>query len=103
MRRDFSTGQFEEISPLTRDDAARLLDILNQDVALTTATGCETIFRLDFNTAGGNQEFEFMCSENKNAAQIFWQELEGTAPVFGQIIGSYLVGGPIPSLPTAAP
>ncbi len=103
MRRDFTTNKFEEFSLLVEADAARLLDLFNQDVSLIAATVCTTVFRLDFHTPDGTVEIEFMCSDNKNAAQVFWQGLEGTAPVIGQIIGPYFTGGPIPSLPTASP
>jgi hypothetical protein len=103
MRRNFTTDQFEEVDPLTGTDAARLADIFNQDVSLIAATECKTVFRLDFHTPDGTQEIEFMCSDNKNAAQVFWQGMEGRAPVIGRIIGPYFVGGPIPALPTASP
>ena len=103
MRRNFTTDQFEEVSLLTPTDAGRLAAIFDGDVSLSTATECTTVFRLDFHTQDGVQEIEFMCSDDKNAAQIFWQGLEGTAPVIGRIIGPYLTGGPIPTLPTASP
>ena len=103
MRRNFTTDQFEEVSPLADSDAGRLANILNSDVALSAATDCATVFRLDFHTSEGDREIEFMCSDDKNAGHVFWNGLEGRAPVIGRIIGPYLTGGPIPSLPTASP
>ena len=97
------TVQFEEVGPLSDSDAGRLANIFNSDVALSPATDCATVFRLDFHTSEGDSEIEFMCSDDKNAAQVFWNGLEGRAPVVGRIIGPYLTGGPIPSLPTASP
>lgn len=103
MRRNFANDQFEEVDPLTQQDAGHLVDIFYNDVSLIPATECVTVFRLDFVTETGTAEIEFMCAEDKNAAQIFWQGMEGRAPVIGQIIGPYFTGGPIPTLPTATP
>ena len=107
MRRDFSTDQFEKITPMTQDELALLIEILDRDIPLSESINCETVFRLDFETPGGTQSMEWLCSEDKNLAtgtQDFWNAMTGTVPVqVGQIIGPYLTGGPIPSLPTAAP
>lgn len=102
MRRNFTTDQFEEVSRLATTDAGRLTSIFYSDVALSIATDCVTVFRLDFHTSEGDNEIEFMCSDDKNAAQVFWNGLEGSAPPIGRIIGPYLTGGPIPILPTAS-
>ena len=107
MRRDFSTGQFEKITPLTQDELARLIDIFDRDVPLAESINCKTVFRLDFETPGGVQGIEWLCEEDKNLAtgsQDFWDAMTATVPVqVGQIIGPYLTGGPIPTLPTASP
>lgn len=103
MRRDFSTDSFEPRRDLFPDDAARIATILSQDVSLTSATPCTTVFRLDFVTQEGTSEFEFICEDNYSAFDLYWNGLHGTAPIFGDIIGPYLTGDPIPSLPTATP
>ncbi len=103
MRRDFSTDTFEVRREMTSEDMNRVIDIFNQDVALTNPPGCTTIFRLDFVVDGGISEIEFICQENYKAFDVFWDDLGGFAPILGNIIGPYLTGDPIPSLPTTTP
>ena len=106
MRRDFSTDLFEKITPMTQDELARLIDIFDRDVSLAESINCKTVFRLDFETPGGVQAIEWLCSEDKNLAmgiQDFWNAMTGTTPVqVGEVIGPYLLG-PLPTLPTATP
>jgi hypothetical protein len=99
MRRDFDTDQFNEVKPMTAGDHDRLVAIFDLDTQLSDPNGCVTVFRLDFSTPSGVQEIEFMCADDKNGFHVFWQEMQGTAPVIGRIIGPYLTGGPIPTLP----
>ncbi len=103
MRRDFSTDTFEVRRELTAEDAGRVANILNQDVALVPADTCTTIFRIDFVTQTGTAEIEFICQDDYKAFDVYWNGLHGNAPVFGYIIGPYLTGNPIPTLPTATP
>ena len=106
MRKDFSTGQFETVNLMTQVDLDRLIDILDRDIPLSVPIGCETVFRLDFQTPDGLQSIEWLCSEDKNLAmgmQDFWNAMTGTTPVqVGEVIGPYLLG-PLPTLPTATP
>ena len=99
--------QFKEISPMTAEEIARLVDIFDRDIPLAGPISCETVFRLDFETPDGIQSIEWLCEEEKNlatGAQGFWVGMTGTVPVqVGEIIGTYLVGGPIPTLPTSTP
>jgi len=107
MRRIFPTDQFETVNPMSQADLDRLIDIFDRDIPLSVTIGCETAFRLDFQTPGGIESIEWLCSEDKNittGTQDFWNAMTGTAPVqVGEIIGPYLVGAPIPTLPTATP
>lgn len=103
MRRDFSTNTFEVRREMTPLDMARVIAIFNQDAAISFGTPCTTIFRLDFETGRGTSEIEFICEENYKAFDIYWNGLHGSAPILGNIIGPYLTGDPIPTLPTATP
>ena len=107
MRRDFSTGQFTKIDPLSQDDLIRLIDVLDRDIPLSDPINCDTVFRLDFETRSGVQSIEWLCSEDKNLAtgtQDFWNAMTGTVPVqVGQIIGPYLTGGVPPEPPGFRP
>ncbi len=103
MRRDFSTGNFEVNREMTADDMERVIALFNQDSGISYVAPCTTIFRLDFVTSNGTREIEFICEENYKAFDIYWNELHGTAPILGYIIGSYLTGNPIPQLPTETP
>jgi hypothetical protein len=103
MRRDFSTDTFEVRREMTPEDMDRLVDILRQTAILSSDASCTTIFRLDFLTSIGTTEVEFICEENYKAFDIYWDGLHGHAPIIGYIIGPYLTGDPIPTLPTATP
>ncbi len=103
MRRDFSIDEFVVRREMTEDDMRLLISIFDLDTDLSPATPCNTIFRLDFETPGGKTEIEFICEENYKAFDVFWNGLQGNAAIVGKIIGPYLTGDPIPSLPTAAP
>jgi hypothetical protein len=103
MRRDFSTGKFEVNREMTTDDMARVIALFNQYSGISYVAPCTTIFRLDFATSDGTREIEFICEENYKAFDIYWNELHGTAPILGYIIGPYLTGNPIPQLPTETP
>jgi hypothetical protein len=103
MRRNPSTGQFEEKSKMNNNDREKLISIFDLDTTLSNPRNCNTIFRLDFVTADGIEEIEFMCEDNYKAAEIFWRNLMGSGPVVGKIVGPYLTGAPIPVIPTAKP
>jgi len=103
MRRDFSTGNFEVRREMTPEDMARVITLFNQESGISYAPPCTTIFRLDFVTSDGTSGIEFICEENYKAFDIYWNELHGTAPILGYIIGPYLTGDPIPQLPTETP
>jgi hypothetical protein len=102
MRRDFSTGNFEFRSEMTREDMSRVIALFNQASAITYAPLCTTVFRLDFVTSNGSHEIEFICEEDYKAFDVYWNDLHGTAPALGYIIGPYLTGDPVPQLPTAS-
>ena len=107
MRRDFSTGQFEKIDPMTQDELIRLIDIFDRDIPLSDTINCETVFRLDFETPSGLQSIEWLCEEDKNLAtgtQGFWIGMTGTVPVqVGDLVGPYLTGGQPPEPPGFRP
>ena len=103
MRRDTDTGEFVARRDMSKADTVLLANIFDVDTNLPTAQTCNTIFRLDFETPQGDVEVEFICEENYKAFDVFWNGMQGTAPVIGNIIGPYLTGDPIPSLPTATP
>ena len=64
---------------------------------------CKTVFRFDFVTPGGTEEVEFICEEDYTSFNVVWRGMMGSAPIVGEIIGPYLVGRTIPTLPTASP
>lgn len=103
MRRDSDTGNFVVRREMSLVDATLLANILDLDTNLPPAQTCNTIFRLDFETPKGDVEIEFICEDNYKAFDVFWNGMQGTAAVIGNIIGPYLTGDPIPSLPTATP
>ncbi len=103
MRRDTDTGEFVVRREMSKADMALLANILDLDTNLPAAQPCNTIFRLDFEIPDGDVEIEFICEENYKTFDIFWNGMQGTALVIGNIIGPYLTGDPIPSLPTATP
>ena len=68
----------------------------------------DNIIALDALTYAGNKsnlkdQIEFICPENKDALfgnQKFWNEMQAIAPKeLGKIVGDYLIGQPIPTLP----
>jgi hypothetical protein len=99
MRRDFDTNNFEVRREMTAEDAGRVADLLNQDVILNLAAPCETVFRIDFTTQSGVSEVEFICSDDYKAFDVYWNGFHGTAPALGYIVGPYLTGDPVPTLP----
>jgi hypothetical protein len=103
MRRDFEIDEFVVRREMMEDDMRLLISIFDLDTDLAPETPCNTIFRLDFETPSGVTEIEFICEENYKAFDVFWNNLQGNALIVGKIIGPYLTGDPIPSLPTAAP
>lgn len=103
MRRDFSTGEFEVRREMTAHDMARVIDIFAQDSRISFADPCTSVFRLDFETPRGTSQIEVICEDDYSAFDIYWNNLHGTAPILGEIIGPYLTGDPIPTLPTATP
>ncbi|MBN4064378.1 hypothetical protein JYU04_01430 [Dehalococcoides mccartyi] len=103
MRRDFTTNIFEVRREMTPEDMARVIELFSQESQISFAQPCETVFRLDFETSQGTSMIEFICSEDYKAFDIYWNELHGTAPILGYIIGPYLTGNPIPTLPTETP
>ena len=103
MRRDTDTGNFVVRQEMSEADATLLANILDLDTNLQVDQQCNTIFRLDFETPRGDVEIQFICEENYKAFDVFWNGMQGTAHVIGNIIGPYLTGDPIPSLPTAIP
>ena len=88
---------------MSPEDHAALIDIFDIETDLPTATNCNTIFKLDFDTPGRASEIEFICEKNYKAFDLFWNGLQAKAPVIGRIIGPYLTGNPIPTLPKASP
>jgi hypothetical protein len=103
MRRDFSTDKFEVRREMTQEDVEKVVDLFDQNVILDLAAPCQTVFRLDFETQSGTSEVEFICSEDYTRFDIYWDGFHGSAPILGEIIGPYLTGDPIPTLPTATP
>ena len=103
MRRDFSTGNFEVRREMTPADMERVIALFDQNSGISYNPPCTTVFRLDFVTNEGTSEIEVVCEENYQAFDIYWNELHGTAPALGYIIGPYLTGDPIPQLPTETP
>jgi|LWDU01.1.fsa_nt_gi hypothetical protein len=103
MRRDSDTGNFVVRRVMTEADMQRLIDIFDLETDLSPAPGCDSVFRLDFVTRSGSSEVEFICAEDYSAFDIFWNGLHGYAPIIGYIIGPYLIGDPVPTLPTATP
>jgi len=99
MRRDFSTGNFEVRREITSEDTERVVAIFSQSSGISYAPPCKSVFRLDFETSSGTTEIEFICSENYEDFDIYWNDLHGTAPILGYIIGPYLTGDPIPTFP----
>ena len=103
MRRNFSTDQFEMDSAITRDDLDRLIAVFDFATTLSEPMACKTVFRFDFVTPGGTEEVEFICEEDYTSFNVVWRGMMGSAPIVGEIIGPYLVGRTIPTLPTASP
>jgi hypothetical protein len=103
LRRNFSSGKFEVLKPLTSEDHDFLIDIFDVETNLTTATTCNTIFKLDFDAPGRGNEIEFICEKDYKAFDLFWSGMQAKAPVVGRIIGPYLTGNPIPTLPKSTP
>ena len=103
VRKKFSTGKIEIQKDLSPEDHAALIDIFDIETDLPTATNCNSIFKLDFDTPGRASEIEFICEKNYKAFDLFWNGLQGKAPVVGRIIGPYLTGNPIPTLPKVSP
>ena len=102
MRRDFDTGNFEVRREMTHEDTERVIAIFGQSSGISYAPPCESVFRLDFETSSGKSVIEFICADNYEAFDIYWNELHGTAPILGYIIGPYLTGDPVPTLPDNA-
>ncbi len=103
LRKKISSGKFEVQKALTPEDHTALINIFDIETDLPTATNCNTIFKLDFDTPGRASEIEFICEKNYKAFDLFWNGLQAKAPVVGRIIGPYLTGNPIPTLPKASP
>jgi hypothetical protein len=103
MRRDSNTGEFVVRRVMTETDMHRLIDIFDLETDIAPAPACDSVFRLDFVTRSGSSEVEFICAEDYSAFDIFWNGLHGYAPIVGYIIGPYLTGDPVPTLPTATP
>lgn len=103
MRRNFSTDQFEMDSAITRDDLDRLIAVFDFATTLSEPMACKTVFRFDFVTLGGTEEVEFICEEDYTSFNVVWRGMMGSAPIVGEIIGPYLAGRTIPTLPTASP
>ena len=103
MRRNFTTNTFEFIGQITPEDKAKVIEIFDQPASISEAPSCETVFRLDFETNEGKQEIEFICANDYQSFDIYWNGLHGIAPPLGNIVGQYLTGNPVPTLPTAKP
>ena len=103
MRRNFTTNTFEFIGQITPEDKAKVIEIFDQPASISEAPSCETVFRLDFETNEGKQEIEFICANDYQSFDIYWNGLHGLAPPLGNIVGQYLTGNPVPTLPTAKP
>tara|TARA_Y100000588_G_scaffold222085_1_gene235975 strand:- start:3442 stop:4056 length:615 start_codon:yes stop_codon:yes gene_type:complete len=103
LRKKFSSGKFEVQKALTPEDHDYLVNIFDIETDLSIATNCNTIFKLEFDAPGRTNEIEFICEKNYKAFDLFWNGLQAKAPVVGKIIGPYLTGNPIPTLPKASP
>lgn len=99
MRKDSSTGELVLRREITKQDLPRLIDLFDIDTNFSSAIQCDTIFRIDFETASGMQEIEFICAEDYTRFDVFWSGLQGRSDDLGKIVGPYLTGDPIPQLP----
>lgn len=99
MRKDSSTGEFVLRREITEQDLPRLIALFDIDTNFSPAISCDTVFRIDFDTAAGLQEIEFICAEDYTRFDVFWNGLQGRSDDLGRIVGPYLTGDPIPQLP----
>ena len=91
------------LESLEEKDLLEVIKILKTDLILSELESCRSLFMIEFSRQNQIDQLEFICSENKYALfgnQKFWNQMQAKAPKeLGKIIGSYLTGQPIPSLP----
>tara|TARA_Y100001936_G_scaffold251186_1_gene306224 strand:+ start:35833 stop:36714 length:882 start_codon:yes stop_codon:yes gene_type:complete len=102
-RWNFDENEFLFLESLEEIDFLKVVDILKTDLILSEQESCRSLFMIEFSRQNQIDQLEFICSENKYALfgnQKFWNQMQAKAPKeLGKIIGSYLTGQPIPSLP----
>lgn len=102
-RWNFDENEFLLLESLEEIDFLKVVDILKTDLILSEQEPCRSLFMIEFSRQNQIDQLEFICSENKDALfgnQKFWNQMQAKAPKeLGKIIGSYLTGQPIPSLP----
>ena len=102
-RWDFDENEFFFLEKLEQKDQVLIIDILNTELVLSVQEPCRSLFMLEFQKNNSKEILEFLCSENKTilfGSQSFWNKKQATAPnEIGKIVGSYLIGQPIPTIP----
>ena len=102
-RWNFDENEFLLLESLEEIDFLKVVDILKTDLILSEQESCRSLFMIEFSRQNQIDQLEFICSENKDALfgnQKFWNQMQAKAPKeLGKVIGSYLTGQPIPSLP----
>ncbi len=102
-RWNFDDNEFFFLESLREEDLLQVIDILKTDLILSNMESCRSLFMLEFHKGNQKDQIEFICPENKDALfgnQKFWSEMKAIAPKeLGKIVGAYLTGQPIPTLP----
>ena len=102
-RWNFDQNDFIFLESLAETDLLEVIDILKTDLILSDKESCRSLFMIEFHRGNLVDQLEFICPENKDALfgnQKFWNQMWASAPKeLGKIIGSYLTGQPIPTLP----
>ncbi len=102
-RWNFDENDFLFLESLKQEDLSEVIDILKTDLILSNMESCRSLFMIEFHKGNLKDQIEFICPENKDALfgnQKFWNEMQAIAPKeLGKIVGDYLIGQPIPTLP----
>ena len=102
-RWNFDDNEFFFLEKLEEKDQLYIIDILDTELILSTQESCQSLFMLEFQKNNTKETLEFICAENKTilfGSQNFWNKKQATAPnEIGEVIGSYLTGQPIPTIP----